>query len=361
MDAELRKQLRMLGLITAWIVGVLIIYALRSQLLIVVVAIFLAVCLNPAVSYFARHVTRGNRMWATILTYIAIALVVLFCILTLLPLFVHQGLDLIKSIPELYDKVAASDTILGKSLRQLDIHAFLADHRDDIVNALTSLGASAVDVLISMVGGVVQLVTLLSFAFLMVVHAPYWQKVARQFVSRRNQSDVEGLAGQMYTATTSYVNGNLFISSIAGTAATLMLLILQVPNALALGMIVAVVDLIPSIGATLAGIIVVTLTLLQTGWVDAAIMTAFILLYQQVENLTLQPMVYGHALKVPSLIILVGVFLFGSLFGFVGALLSIPFIACLHILLRFFMDKWHSPEPAAARVANKKRPKRSKK
>jgi predicted PurR-regulated permease PerM len=128
-----------------------------------------------------------------------------------------------------------------------------------------------------------------------------------------------------------YVAGNLLISVIAGTVATLVLLATHVPYPVPLGLVVAVFDLIPLVGATLATVIVGSIALTQ-GITTAAIVVGALIVYQQIENNTLQQLVYHHTVQLSALAISISVAAGAELGGVLGALLGIPAAGALKIV-----------------------------
>jgi predicted PurR-regulated permease PerM len=129
------------------------------------------------------------------------------------------------------------------------------------------------------------------------------------------------------------VTGNLLISHIAGISSTVVLLIMGVPYAVALGLIVAFLDLIPLAGATLAGIIVTVVAFLHT--VPAGIVVlVFFVVYQQIENHFLQPVIYGRTVQLSPLAVLVSVLVGAELAGILGALAAIPVAGALQVVVR---------------------------
>ena len=121
-----------------------------------------------------------------------------------------------------------------------------------------------------------------------------------------------------------YVTGNLLISLIAGIASTVVLFGVGSDYAIALGLLVAILDLIPLAGATLAAIIVSTVVLIETNWVRGLIVIGFFLAYQQFENHVLQPLVYGRTVQLSPLAVLLAVLIGAQLAGVLGALMAIP-------------------------------------
>jgi predicted PurR-regulated permease PerM len=129
------------------------------------------------------------------------------------------------------------------------------------------------------------------------------------------------------------VTGNLLISLIAGASATIVMAVMGVPFAVALGLLVAVLDLIPLAGATVAGVIVVGVSFIHS--VPAGIVVlVFFVLYQQLENHFLQPLVYGRTVQLSPLVVLIAVLLGASIAGILGALAAIPVAGSIQVILR---------------------------
>ena len=121
-----------------------------------------------------------------------------------------------------------------------------------------------------------------------------------------------------------YVAGNLVISLICGAVTTLSLYVFRVPYSLALGVFMAVFDLIPLVGATIGSLVVIPAALLWRTPVPAIVMFVIVNVYQQIENHILQPMIYGNTVKIPSLTVLVAVLCGGAALGLVGRCLPSP-------------------------------------
>jgi predicted PurR-regulated permease PerM len=143
------------------------------------------------------------------------------------------------------------------------------------------------------------------------------------------------------------VTGNLVISLIAGTATAVVLRIMGVPYAIALGLIVAILDLIPLAGATIAAIIVGIIAFLHTV-VAGIVVVAFFLVYQQIENHVLQPVVYGRTVQLSPLAVLISVLIGAELAGVLGALAAIPVAGSLQVILRELLRVRREQHPAGA-------------
>jgi predicted PurR-regulated permease PerM len=143
------------------------------------------------------------------------------------------------------------------------------------------------------------------------------------------------------------VTGNLVISLIAGTLTAIVLGILGVPYAIALGLIVGILDLIPLAGATIAAIIVGTVAFLHT-IVAGIVVVIFFIVYQQVENHVLQPVVYGRTVQLSPLAVLISVLVGAELAGVLGALAAIPVAGSLQVILREVLRARRQERPAGA-------------
>ncbi len=128
--------------------------------------------------------------------------------------------------------------------------------------------------------------------------------------------------------------GVIVVASIAGTTQGLTAWLLGSSYALALGVIAGLLDMIPNIGATLAGFILVPTLWAEEGVTAAIIMLVVILVYQQVENSIITPKVQGKAVQLSPFFIIVAVSLFGALLGVLGALIAVPLAATIQIFVR---------------------------
>jgi predicted PurR-regulated permease PerM len=134
-----------------------------------------------------------------------------------------------------------------------------------------------------------------------------------------------------------YVTGNLAISVICGVTTFVVLLILGMPYAAPLALLVAVLDLVPLVGATLGGALLVIVGLFVEPW-KAMVLLVFVLVYQQVESNLLQPLVYSQAVQLNGLVILIALLVGGQLLGIPGALLAIPVAEIIRILITEIRD-----------------------
>jgi predicted PurR-regulated permease PerM len=167
----------------------------------------------------------------------------------------------------------------------------------------------------------------------MLLEGPAWIDRLYGLLPAASRPRWEAVGRDVYRTVGGYVTGNLLISLIAGITSGILLFALGVPYSVALGLLVALLDLIPLAGATLAAVIV-TLIAFTTGGVGTGIAVAiFFVVYQQLENHVLQPLVYGRTVQLSPLAVLIAVLIGAQVAGILGALGAIPVAGTIQVLL----------------------------
>jgi predicted PurR-regulated permease PerM len=187
------------------------------------------------------------------------------------------------------------------------------------------------DITIGALGFVSDLVAVLSIAFLVLLHGDRYARAAISALPSPQARRWQRLAPQIYRAVSGYVLGNLAISAIAGTGAWIALTALGVPFALPLALVMAFLDLIPMVGATL-GAIIIALAALVVSPAAALLWLLYSVVYQQIENYVIQPLVYRRSVQVSPLSTIIAVLVGGTLLGLLGALLAIPAAAIVQLV-----------------------------
>jgi predicted PurR-regulated permease PerM len=180
---------------------------------------------------------------------------------------------------------------------------------------------------------IVAVVTIAFLTFFMLLEGPRWVERFYALLPEQSQERWRRVGRDIYRTIGGYVTGNLLISVVAGVASTIVLLATGVSYAVALGLLVAILDLVPLAGATLAAILVTTVAFIDQGWVIGLIVLVFFVLYQQLENHVLQPVVYSRTVQLSPLAILIAVLIGAELAGVLGALGAIPIAGTIQVLM----------------------------
>ena len=289
----------------------------------ILIAALLAAALNPAVEAIER---RGlARVWAASLVFV-LALAVLSGIgFLVIPPLVSQVADFIEAVPDFIDDITRGRGPLGFLQEEYQIVDRIREAIEDQGPAgVLGLSEPVLDVVRSVVTAVVGTVTVIFLTFFMLLEGPRTIQRALELLPEGARERWERVGTEVYQTISGYVSGNLLISLIAGTVSAIVLFAVGSDYAIALGLLVAILDLIPLAGATLAAIIVSTVVLIETDWLRAVIVVGFFVGYQQFENHVLQPLVYGRTVQLSPLAVLCAVLIGAELAGILGALVAIP-------------------------------------
>jgi predicted PurR-regulated permease PerM len=202
---------------------------------------------------------------------------------------------------------------------------------------LSNAGGPAVHAAQRVASGLVALVTILVLSFLMLLEAPSIIAAALALLAPERAVQIRRIGQDAARAVTGYMAGNLLISVIAGAVTWIFLMIVGVPFAGLLGLWVGFADLIPMVGATIGAIPSVAIAFLTSTGAGIAVVVMYIV-YQQVENHVLQPVVMSRTVKLNPLLVLLSVLVGVELAGFVGALLAIPVAGAIQVVVRDLWD-----------------------
>jgi predicted PurR-regulated permease PerM len=316
----------------------------RRVLVWTFVSAFLAVALSPAVDAFQRRGLR-RRGAAAAVVYLLLLAVIAGLGALFIPTLVNQVNDLVDAAPGYVRDLTAGRGPLGF----LETKYHVVERVEDAVKGngsgrIAGGATAALDVTRSVVTFVAGVVTIAFMTFFMLLEGPAWRDRFIALLPNAHQDRAHRMAGEIARTIGGYVTGNLLISLIAGFLTTIVLLILGVPFALALGLLVAILDLIPLAGATL-GAIIVTLVALTDSLTTALIVLAWFIVYQQLENHLLQPVVYGRTVQLSPLAILVSVLVGAEVAGIIGALGAIPVAGTIQIIVSDWLQHRRPPPP----------------
>jgi predicted PurR-regulated permease PerM len=321
-----------------------VVWVSRRVLIWTFVSAFLAVALNPAVGALQR---RGihRRGAAAAVVYVLMVAIIAGLGALLIPTLVNQVNDLVDAAPGYVQDLTHGRGPLGF----LETKYHVVERVQDAVKGngsgrLAGGATAALDVTRSVITFVAGVVTIAFMTFFMLLEGEAWKDRFVALLPAKAQPRAQHMASEIARTIGGYVSGNLFISVIAGFSVTIVLLVAGVPFALALGLLVAILDLIPLAGATL-GAIIVTLVALTHSLTAALVVLGFFIVYQQLENHLLQPIVYGRTVQLSPLAILVSVLVGAEVAGVIGALGAIPVAGTIQIVISDWLQHRRPPPP----------------
>ncbi len=334
-----------LGVLAVLLTGYAL-YTVRSILVLVIIALFVAVSLDPAVRWLIRHGLRRSLA----VTIVLLGLLVLFAISVwaIVPPLVDQGGKLFADLPGYVRKLPEQ----SRSFRELSDRYNLTSRLTDLAATLPAkVASSAVGFVQRFLGALLSTVTVLVLAIYFMADMPRMRRGLVRLFPHRRRPQVAEIVNVVVDKVGAYMIGNLIISLFAGVSTFLILEILQVPFALPMALLVAVTDLIPLIGATLGAAFCVLVTMFTADiWPDAVIVLVFFIVYQQVENYLIAPRVLRNTVDLSSVSVLLVALIGGSVLGVAGAVMAIPIAATVKVVLTPALTAMHEPPPPAEAV-----------
>jgi predicted PurR-regulated permease PerM len=332
-DLRPRTIFRVLLIAIAVAVTLEVIWIARHIISWLVIALFLALALDPFVGWIQRR-TRLGRGLAIGVAYLIVIGVIAVVGASFMPKLVDEVNGFVDTSPTYVRDLTHGRGRLGFLERKYHVvEKVRAQVQNGGASKVLGLSGAALSVTKSVITVIAATVTIVFLTFFMLFEGRDWMERFYSLLPEESRPRWRRVGHDIYKTVGGYVTGNLLISLIAGASITIVLLSLGVPYAVALGLLVAILDLIPLAGATVAGIIVVVVAFLHS--VPAGIIVlVFFVVYQQLENHFLQPVIYGRTVQLSPLAVLVSVLVGAELAGILGALAAIPVAGAIQVIIR---------------------------
>ncbi len=340
-----------IGMVLLTVLGLLLVYEARRVLTWIIIAAFFATALHPLANWVERRAAWCKRWLSTLVVFLVVfaalaGLVTLFAV----PL-VREGAQFADEVPNLIRDAREGRGPVGGLIQRFHVVEYVQQHSDQFRAYASGLGAPTLAVVRGAATTVAGILTIFVLAYLMVLQAP---RMLDEFLAPfdpRRAERIRRVGSDCARTITGYISGNLLISVICGLLTYVVLLVLNVPFAGLIALFVAIADLIPLVGATL-GAIVAALAGFVHSLTAGIVVVVFFIVYQQVENHLLQPIIFSRTVQLNPLTVLVSILIAVELAGILGALLAIPVAGMIQVVVR---DLWESrrgrlkPEPTAGK------------
>src|SRR3954469_4908101 len=326
-----RSVLTALGVLLAVIAAVEFMRLARAGLTLILIALFLALALNPAVEFVQRH---GLRRAPAVGVVYVLALAVLAVLGSVfIPPLVDQISKLVEALPSLVDELTRGRGPLGLLERNYQVvervrSATTGQNAGGLLGPAGSALAAVKGIATTIFGSVI----IAFLTFFMLLEGPEWRRRCTELIPERNRGVAERIGAGVYRSVGGFVTGNLMASLLAGVVATIIMLVTGVPYAVPIGLFVAIIELVPYLGP-LVETIVVTAMALTVGVTSALLALGLLVAYHVVEGHTLRPILYGRAVKLSPLAILVAIVLGTEIAGILGALIAIPVAGSIQVVI----------------------------
>ena len=337
-----------LNLLALWaFVGVL--RASGTAISWILISLFLALSAWPAVEALRK---RGVKKGLAVALVSVGALALLAgALLTLVPMLVEQGTALVRSAPDLLERVQAHPWVQWADARFGLLERLQAELREKAPGA----AGQAFTLATGLVGGVVALVTIGILTLFMLLFGGDVVAKALTWLPPPRRAHVAELARRMRRVVGSYTLGTFIIAGMAGVMTAVALALLGVPYFLALGVAMVLTSLLPYVGSIIGGVMVVGTTFASAGTKAGIICAVIFLVYQQVEGNILQPLVQRRTMSMNPLLTALAMLVGTSLAGFLGTLLAVPVAGAIQVLLQDALTRrqarWQAARPPATAAA----------
>src|SRR5215207_5137230 len=326
------------------LIGLYAVYTVRAILIRILIALFIAVSLDPAVRLLAR---RGMRrgVAVTLIFLLASALAAGFLI-SVIPPLVDQFRNLADDLPGYLGRLQSRSS----QFRQLNDRFNVSDQLQGLVGTLPGrLGTGVLGFTSRVFGAVFNTLTVLVFTIYFMADMPRIRSGAVRLFPVERRPRARQVVDLVVDKVGGYMIGNIIVSIIAGVTSWIAFSILGVRFALPLSFLIAICDLIPMIGATLGAAIGVTVALFTSElWPTTVLVAAFFVAYQQLENYLIAPRVLKTTVELGAAAVLIAGLIGATVLGLVGALMAIPVAAAFNVLLN---ERLLAHETAAGALA----------
>jgi predicted PurR-regulated permease PerM len=345
----LRAILVTVGVVVVTYLAGKLLYRLRDVVLMIAVASFVAVLLNPMVVALQRWKVPRRGYAVAIVTFWAVVVFAGLALAFGYPL-VHGITHLADTLPRYITKAEQGKGWIGHLIRRYHVTTWVTKNTSKIVGFGQSLGKPALALGKGAVSLLITLATIFVLVLLLLLEGPKMRAGVLSIMSERRRADVTRVASQVNRSVTGFMLGNILTSVIAGLVVFVTLLVLGVPFPYLWALWVALVDFLPMIGGALAGIPTVLFATVHS--LTAGIVTLVVfLVYTQVENHILNPVIMSRTVRINPLLVLMSILIaasigswIGGLFGgFVAALLAIPAAGAFQVIVA---ELWRVTEPS---------------
>jgi predicted PurR-regulated permease PerM len=330
-----------------WVIFSILVFRFMGRishgLVLIFASFFLALALNPIVSWISRHLKVKSRVRATSLAYVMViaTLVVFFSLVT--PPLIRQTRTFISDVPDIVNNYKTRDSSVYRFARKYKIDDKISKGAKDFASHYSSFGTTALDTGRRIVEAIVSVLVVLVMTFMMLVEGPSWAEAIFRLMPAAKRDHHRLIARKMYRGVTGFVNGQVILAVVAGIFSFIALeffghLANASVNAAALAGIVAVFGLIPLLGNPISSTIVLLVCLSNSGKL-ALIMLIYFVVYYFIENHTFQPYIQSKLNDLTPLTVFIAAILGVGFGGLLGAIIAIPTATCIKVLVEDQIDR----------------------
>ncbi len=330
--------------ILLFIASIYFIYKIQDVLMLIVISGFLALSIYRPVNFIATKL-KISRGLGTAIAYTVIVGAVSYLAFVTIPPLVKQVYSLALNAPQLIENAKSSSRLANDLITKLNIESRAQSFSAYASANWDNLATGVLNQFQSFIGFMSSLIMVLVITLMMITEGPeilnsLWMLYKDPIKKKKHQT----LFKKMYGIITGYMNGQIILTTLNASFALIFIMIaskiagVTVQYPLALWAMIWLAGLIPLVGATLGAVIAVVFTIFASWKLSLAIVIYYVI-YQQIENSTLQPWIQSKSIHASALMIIISALIGGSFGGLVGAFLAIPAAGCLKVLIDFYIKE----------------------
>lgn len=320
--------------VLALAVGVALLWHLRTIVSWILVSILFALALRPAVLLLCRRARMRRGLAVAIVAGSVLALIAVAAA-TIVPLVVDQGRQLVESGPDLLRRLedwGPMRWLVARLGADYEPRAIIDQHAGGLADHAFSAARS-------MLEGVVALITIASLTVFMLITGDELAQKSLAWFPPERRAHLQSLGRRVTRVVGGYVAGTLVVAAIGGVVMGTTLAVLGVPYFLPLALAMAMLGIVPFVGSAIGAVLLVGLTFASRGWEEALICAVVYLVYQQIENEVLHPIVQRRTIHMNVLLVALALLVGTALAGLVGALLALPIAGAIQIVVGDALDQ----------------------
>jgi predicted PurR-regulated permease PerM len=320
------------------------VYTIRGILVLIIIAVFIAVSLDPAVRWLVRlGLRRGVAVGIMFLVFVALLTTFLAAVI---PPLVREGTGLFENLPGYVERLPEQSSLYRDLAERYNFTEKLSEYAAKIPERVVGEAWTFAQ---RFLGALAQVLTVLVFTIYFMSDLPRLRRGLVRLFPRPRRPRAAEVVNVLVDKVGAYMIGNLIISVIAGITSFAVLMAVGVPYALPLAVAVAITDLIPLIGATIGAVLCTAVTFFTADlWPQTVVVLLFFIVYQQLENYLLVPRVMRNTVDISSLAVLLSALIGAAVLGIMGALMAIPVAAAVKVVLTPMIERHTEPAPPAA-------------
>ena len=314
------------------IVGMRLIGSIMPIILLFLAALFLAAALNPLVAKISQWLRIKSRVPATTLAFALIVICLLGVLLVTVPPVLAQVNEFAGALPDTVARFLQQDNFVANLLTRFEIDTQISNLASTVANQFATNIGDLVNLVQRLSSFLMGIIIILVMTYMILIEGPSFIGQVQPYLPAKRLDRWRKLGREMNTVIVGYINAQLIIALLGGLSTFLFAMLLGVPNPLAMGTIMALFSFIPLIGIFVGATIVVALTFLVNVNL-ALVLIVFFIVYQQIENATIQPIIQGQKTNLSTLQVFIAALIGATIGNLVGVFLAIPVAACLKIFL----------------------------